>query len=56
MTKGFWIVLAGAGGELDRRFAKTEDDIKQKLLELVSDCVFSDGDKITIEAGESEDA
>jgi hypothetical protein len=53
---GFWIVLSGQGGELDRFFVKTEEQIGPELaVKLANDwVVIGVGDTIKIEEGWSE--
>lgn len=46
---GYHIVLQNfSGGELDGRFAKDEDDIKNAIIALAKDCVFAEGDVIRV--------
>ena len=52
MQKGFWVVLSGKGGELDKAFVKDKKGIKSVLMDWSS--TVSDGDTIKIEKGESE--
>lgn len=50
--RGFWVVLYGKGGELDRAFVKNKRGIKAVLMDWSS--TLDDGDTIKIEKGESE--
>lgn len=50
--KGFWVILSGKGGELDREFVKDNRGIKAVLMDWSS--TLSHGDIIKIEKGESE--
>ncbi len=54
---GFWIILKGTGGELDREFVNDDSEIARKLSNLLNGdwSVLSDGDIIAIEAGWSEE-
>lgn len=56
MVDGFWITLFGTGGKLDARFVRTESEVATTLANLLLKewTVINGGDKITIEAGESE--
>ena len=53
---GFWIILEGRGGELDREFVRECDSVIESLKELLDGdwCTLDDGDKISIVAGWSE--
>lgn len=53
---GFWIVLEGRGGELDREFVREGDNIAECLKELLDGdwSSLDDGDRISIVAGWSE--
>jgi len=53
---GFWIILEGVGGELDREFVREGDDVASALKELL-DGDWSNldaGDKISIVVGWTE--
>lgn len=50
--RGYWVILYGKGGELDREFVKDNRGIKAVLMDWSSS--LSDGDTIKIEKGESE--
>ena len=54
MKKGIWIVLSGAGGELDREFVNNKSEIKGVLSRWAS--IVDVGDTIKIESGEREDS
>ena len=50
--RGYWVVLSGKAGELDREFASKRSDIKKILMNWASS--LDAGDIIKIERGESE--
>ncbi len=50
--KGYWVILSGKGGELDRVFVKNNRGIKAVLMDWSS--TLGHGDVIRIEKGESE--
>ena len=50
--KGYWVILSGKGGELDKAFVKDKRGIKAVLMDWSS--TLSDGDTIRIKQGESE--
>lgn len=54
MKKGIWVVLSGAGGEIDSAFVKDKSGIKEVLSRWSS--ILDVGDTIKIESGESEDS
>ena len=52
MQKGYWVILSGRGGELDKAFVKDKKGIKAVLIDWSS--TLSDGDTIKLKKGESE--
>lgn len=55
MNAGYWVTLSNTAGEIDRAFAKTEDEIQGAIVQLLnSTASFHAGDKIEVVEGESE--
>jgi hypothetical protein len=49
MTEGFHITLENRiGGELDGRYAASEEEITEAVIALARECVLDDGDVIRI--------
>lgn len=52
MELGYWVILEGSGGVLDRKFAVSEDEMRATAREMTE--FLNDGDVIRIVEGESE--
>src|ERR1035437_6782327 len=54
---GFWIIMSNSADcELDRKFAKTEDDAKEAAIKMITGLGYlSAGDKIAVKEGWSEE-
>lgn len=50
--RGYWVILKGRGGELDREFTEKRNGFKAILASWAKD--LDDGDVIAIERGMSE--
>ena len=51
---GFWIILEGLGGELDREFVADENEISWALRGKLTEWVLAEGDTIRIVEGWTE--
>jgi hypothetical protein len=54
-VRGYWVVFSGSGGELDRRFATTEEAAADAAFEIIREAgELHAGDTIAVLEGESE--